>query len=267
MDTIAHYEGQLYHPNQSRRVQDALTVEAALQIVVNQVPFTVTMRTPGADDALVRGLLYAEDVYRQPAPLTIHYQTKNTITTIAHLSIPQAALGAGLHSSRRLLSVSSCGICGKTELDETATFQHALQKELELSIEVLVEAFAQMKTQQPTFLQSGGSHAAAALDIEGRLLTLQEDVGRHNAVDKVVGALLKAQNLAESVALLVSGRLSYEIVAKAYSAGIPILAAVSAPSSLAVEYAKQFGITLLGFCRGNKLTCYAHPWRLTLLSE
>ncbi len=262
MDTIAHYEGQLYHSERSRRVHDALTVEAALQIIVNQIPFTVTMRTPGADDALIRGLLYAEDVYRQAPPLTIQYQKKNAITTLARLQIPKAGLGAGLNSSRRLLSVSACGICGKTELEETSTFQHELQTAAALSIEVLVAAFAKMKTQQPTFLQSGGSHAAAALDEAGTLLTLQEDVGRHNAVDKVVGALLQTQQLPQAVALLVSGRLSYEIVAKTYSAGIPILAAVSAPSSLAVEYAKQFGLTLLGFCRGHKLTCYAHPWRL-----
>lgn len=267
METIAHYEGQLYQPHQSQRVHDALTVEAALQIIVNQVPFTVTMRTPGADDALIRGLLYAEDVYRQTAPLSIQYQTKNAITTIARLQLPASALGAGLNNSRRLLSVSSCGICGKTELDEASTFQHELKTEVYLSMTELVGAFAKMKTQQPTFLQSGGSHAVAALDAQGRLLTVQEDVGRHNAVDKVVGALLQADGLQQAAALLVSGRLSYEIVAKTYSARIPILAAVSAPSSLAVEYAKQFGLTLLGFCRGNKLTCYAHPWRLKAFSE
>lgn len=263
MKTIAHYEGQLYRPKTTQRVRDALTVEAALQVVINRVPFTVTMRTPGADDALLRGLLYAEDVYRQAEPLVIAYRKKNNITTIASLELPQEALGVGLQNSRRLLSVSSCGICGKSELDDASTFQHELTRPDSLPIALLEEAFAQMRTQQPTFIQSGGAHAAAALDAKGAIITLQEDVGRHNAVDKVVGALLNAQRLPQAVALLVSGRLSYEIVSKTYSAGIPILAAVSAPSSLAVEYAKQFGLTLLGFCRGPKMTCYANAWRLT----
>ena len=121
-----------------------------------------------------------------------------------------------------------------------------------------------MQQRQQDFKRSGGSHAAAAFDNSGQLLSIKEDIGRHNAVDKVIGDLLNNKKLEEAICMVVSGRISYEIVAKTYSVAIPILAAVSAPSSLAVEYAKQFGLSLMGFSRGSKTTCYANDWRLKL---
>lgn len=259
---ISHYEGKKYQHQQTQLVKDALTLEEALQIVINNRPFTVTMRTPGADKALIRGLLYSEDVYRQAVPLSIQFRQKNAITTIAQITLAKQQLGTGIQSSRSLLSVSSCGICGRQELDASSTFKEPLVREEQLALPQLYQAFEQMSQQQDDFLRSGGSHAAAAIDAQGQLLVLMEDIGRHNAVDKVIGALLEQQQLPQAVAILVSGRISYEIVSKVFSAQIPILAAVSAPSSLAVEYAKQFGLTLLGFCRGQKATCYANPWRL-----
>ena len=160
-----------------------------------------------------------------------------------------------------MLSVSSCGICGKTELEELNP-ENKLQKGFTLNIQDLLLMFNEMREQQVTFHQSGGSHAAAAFSKDNDLISLREDIGRHNAVDKVVGQLLNQNQLKEAKCLIVSGRISYEIVAKSFAANIPVLAAVSAPSSLAVDFAKELGITLLGFSRGNKTTCYANPERL-----
>lgn len=259
---IRYYEGKKYQTEHTTFVEDALTVEEALQIVINNKPFTITMRTPGDDEALIRGLLYSEDVYRQAAPLVVDFRQKNKITTIAQIQLARQQLGTGIESTRNLLAVSSCGICGRQALDDASTFNSVLTKKADLNPAQLYQAFEQMRQQQVVFLRSGGAHAAAAINAEGKLLVLMEDIGRHNAVDKVIGALLQQEQLEQAVAILVSGRISYEIVSKVFCANIPILAAVSAPSSLAVEYAKQFGLTLLGFCRGQKATCYANAWRM-----
>ncbi len=262
---VLEYQGQKYTEGKDALVRDMLTVEQALQITINNLPFTVTMRTPGNDRELVRGLLFSEDVYRHTdTDLEIDYREKNKITTIANVRLDKNKLGSGFNNSRSLLSVSSCGICGKKELDEASTFKNCLKTELKLSVGLLYQMFDRMSSMQDDFKRSGGSHAAAAFTEDGEMLSLMEDIGRHNAVDKVVGDLIWKKRLGNAACVLVSGRISYEIVSKAYSAAIPILAAVSAPSSLSVEYAKQFGITLLGFCRGNKATCYANPDRIEL---
>ena len=262
---ILEYQGKKFLGGSDTVVRDMLTVEEALQISVNNFPFTVTMRTPGNDKELVRGLLYSEDVYRgENAGLAIQYRKKNEITTIANVQVDKNKLGSGFNNSRNLLSVSSCGICGKQELDDESTFKNSLKKEVLLDATQLYQMFDRMSGLQDDFLRSGGSHAAAAFSVEGDLLSLMEDIGRHNAVDKVVGDLIWNERLEDACCILVSGRISYEIVSKAYTAAIPILAAVSAPSSLAVEYAKQFGLTLLGFCRGEKATCYANPDRIKI---
>lgn len=259
------YQGQKYQKNQRVLVRDVLTVEEALQITINNFPFTVTMRTPGNDRELIRGLLFSEDVYRGAnAALSIDYRQKNAITRIGNVSLDKSLLGAGVKSTRSLLSVSSCGICGRQELDDASTFKDCLTKKATISVGKMSQSFDLMRTQQDDFLRSGGSHAAAAFSETGDLLSLMEDIGRHNAVDKVIGDLIWKDQLEQASYLLVSGRISYEIVSKAYCAQIPVLAAVSAPSSLAVEYSKQFGLTLLGFCRGERATCYANDWRLTL---
>lgn len=259
------YQGQKYQKNQRALVRDVLTVEEALQITINNFPFTVTMRTPGNDRELIRGLLFSEDVYRGAnVALSINYRQKNAITRIGNVSLDKSLLGAGVKSTRSLLSVSSCGICGRQELDDASTFKDCLTKKATISVGKMSESFDLMRTQQDDFLRSGGSHAAAVFSETGNLLSLMEDIGRHNAVDKVIGDLIWKDQLEQASYLLVSGRISYEIVSKAYCAQIPVLAAVSAPSSLAVEYSKQFGLTLLGFCRGERATCYANDWRLTL---
>jgi FdhD protein len=265
-----NYEGEKFMANASQRIVDALTVEEALQININDAPFTVSMRTPGDDVSLVRGLLHSEGVITSPSfnpDVSIKKENENGVVTIVNVNIPTEYLGDGYANSRSLLSVSSCGICGKTELKDLSFIGKTLEDSEKISLEQLQSLFYKMSRVQHNFKASGGAHAAAAFTMEGKLLTSMEDIGRHNAVDKVVGALIAQQKLKEAKLLTVSGRISYEIVVKCFKAQIPILAAVSAPSSLAVDYAKELGITLLAFCRDNRATCYAHPERTKLTNK
>ena len=154
--------------------------------------------------------------------------------------------------------MSSCGICGKTELDDVSTMGTKIDNIAKLDIDVLHRLFIKMNEHQYNFHKSGGTHAAVAFNLNGDLLCAKEDIGRHNAVDKVVGNLIVEGIMDEASCLTVSGRISYEIVVKCFKANIPYLAAVSAPSSLAVDYAKELGITLFAFCRDGRATCYAN---------
>lgn len=256
------YQGKKFCDDNEKMVEDNLTIEQALQININSKPFTVTMRTPGNDIELITGLLYSEDIYRDSKPLKIEIteDTKKNITE-ANINIDENLLRKGYSNSRSILSVSSCGICGKTELPETE-HTNSLDESIQLDIKTLYSMFKLMKKDQATFLLSGGSHAAAAFTMDGTVLYNMEDIGRHNAVDKVIGYLIANNSLEKAKCITVSGRISYEILFKAFAAKIPILAAVSAPSSLAVDYSKELGITLLGFCREGKATCYSHPNRI-----
>ena len=256
------YEGKKYTAHDVAFVADELTVEESLEIALNGTPFTMTMRTPGNDREFIHGYLYTEDIYtKHDKPLEIEVTKKNDagITKAVNLKIAQADLRDGYRNSRNFLSVSSCGICGKTSLDELCG---ELSDGVILNPTLLESMFAQMKERQSTFNKSGGSHAAGAFTANGEILSVMEDIGRHNATDKVVGDLILNGTLKSAQVLTVSGRISYEIVMKAFRAKIPILAAVSAPSTLAVDFAKELGITLLGFCRNDKATCYANPQRL-----
>jgi len=260
--TINNYQGKKFIDGSSIYVDDNLTVEQALQININNKPFSITMRTPGNDEELIRGLLYSEDIYRSAKNLNIKLiENEEKSITEAALNIDESLLKSGYLNSRSFLSAASCGICGKTELDEIDT-SCQVKDDNAIDVTLLQEMFHQMKDGQPTFKKSGGSHAAAAFTIKGELLSIREDIGRHNAVDKVIGHLINKNDLNNAKCLTVSGRISYEIISKAFAAKIPILAAVSAPSSLAVDFAKELGITLLGFCRENKATCYANPQRI-----
>lgn len=259
---IHNYQGLKFIDGKTIKVDDNLVIEQALQISINKKTFTITMRTPGNDEDLVRGLLYSEDIYRNNKTLhtSISENEKKNITE-ANVEIDENLIGDGYLNSRNILSVSSCGICGKTKLEEIDC-SHKIVDHNKISIIELFNLFVIMKKHQPTFHQSGGSHAAAAFSGNLDLLSIREDIGRHNAVDKVVGDLITQQRLNNAKILTVSGRISYEIIAKAFAAKIPILAAVSAPSTLAVDFSKELGITLLAFCRENKATCYSHPERL-----
>ncbi len=241
-------------------VTDSLTIEAPLTISVNGSVFTITMRTPGDDEDLVRGLLHAEDVYRdkQTNPHFVVKETADRHPSHIEVAIPEDKLRDGYMRSRNLLSASSCGICGISELQTFKKSHDDVHAGILLDIGRLKRMFDEMEANQHHFNESGGSHAAAIFDKDMKLIAIAEDIGRHNAVDKVVGRALNAGRLDWVEFLLVSGRVSYEIVTKCFSAGIPYLAAVSAPSSLAVDFARELGITLMGFTRGAKTTVYSH---------
>ncbi len=258
------YTGRKFDSAEVQDASDPLTIEEALQIDINSSPFTITMRTPGDDSYLVRGLLHSEGILTDSnyLPEVLLKQEEDSIITIASLIVPESELGDAYANSRSLLSVSSCGICGKTELEDLASMGSKMKGEDSLEIKVLYELFEKMNDVQYDFHASGGSHAAVAFGIHGEVLSAKEDIGRHNAVDKVIGELISSSKLREAKVLTVSGRISYEIVIKCFKAGIPFLAAVSAPSSLAVDYAKELGITLLAFCRDDRATCYANPHRI-----
>lgn len=259
MQTIL-YEGIKKNNIATNKINDFLVVEAPLEISINQISFTVVMRTPGNDFELVRGLLYAEDIYREKEnPLMeVVAETSNAFTKI-EVTINEALLGKGYLNKRSLLSVSSCGICGKQKLEDFSTTRNKLTHYAEIDMQRLPEMFAKMSEQQQTFSLTGGSHAAVIFDKKYNLLTLKEDIGRHNAVDKCIGDLIYTSQLKDASFMLVSGRVSYEIIIKAFCAKISTVVAVSACSSLAVDYAKEFGICLIGFSRENNATIYSNP--------
>ena len=245
--------------NQKTKIDDTLVIEAPLQININEESYSVVMRTPGDDEDLIRGLLYAEGIYKKAKALQLSIIDKETHNAIIDVHIPKEDLGKGYINKRSLLSVSSCGICGKKELEDIYVSGKSLKNEYLFSQKEIQEMFIKMQKNQDTFLQSGGSHACAIFNQKKELLTIKEDIGRHNAVDKCIGHLLNNNNLSHSKIMLVSGRVSYEIVSKAFIAKTPVIVAVSACSSLAVDFAKEFGICLIGFNRANKMTIYANP--------
>ena len=264
-----NYQGKKFNNNNIDKIVDALTIEEALQININNKPFTVSMRTPGNDIELVRGLLHAEGVINNIdfiPEISLKKENDNGIVTIVNVNIPEKELGEGYSNSRSLLSVSSCGICGKTELSDLAFIGKTIDDNNKIDIGLIHSLFNKMNNFQYDFRESGGTHAAAAFTLNGKLLCAMEDIGRHNAVDKIVGKLINNQELNDAKIMTVSGRISYEIVIKCFKARIPFLAAVSAPSSLAVDYAKELGITLFAFCRDQRATCYSNTQRTKIQS-
>jgi FdhD protein len=257
------YHGLKIHGQKADQVNDELTLEQPLSVVINGSTFTLTMQTPGHEEQLVRGLLFSEGVYKDRKSsyvITEKIISDDGYISELHLSIPEDKLDQSQLNKRSLLSVASCGICGKTELDLPIGKIDTESVNLDLSlIDLMFQAMAQ---KQSAFISSGGCHASSAFSVDFQMLSLMEDIGRHNAVDKVIGDLLMHQALDKARFLLVSGRVSYEIVVKCFTAGIPFLLAVSAPSTLAVDFAKELGITLLGFCRENRATVYSNAQRI-----
>lgn len=257
------YDGIHISNEKSSKVSDKIVVEAALQININNESYTVVMRTPGNDFELIRGLLFAEDIYKEKENLSFEIvEEKPNGFSIINCNIPKEKLRKGYLNKRTLLSVSSCGICGKQELDDIELKGAVLKNKQLFSTNQIEEMSLKMASLQEVFKQTGGSHAAAIFDKNYDILTIKEDIGRHNAVDKVVGDLIQTKKITSAYCMLVSGRVSYEIVSKAFFAKIGIIVAVSACSSLAIDYAKEFGICLIGFSRTNKMTIYANPTKV-----
>lgn len=264
MKEIRSYQVQKVKDNTPHVEMDSIVVEAPLQISINNEPYTVVMRTPGQDIELVRGLLYAEDIYKGEAPLQAELlpsEVKNH--DIIHISIPKDSLGKGYLNKRTLLSVSSCGICGKQDLESVEVSGNPLPHQKKIAYSNLEVWFKRMKSKQGVFEKTGGLHAMMVLDQDGEILTIKEDIGRHNALDKAIGDLLEKNVIKQAHCLMVSGRVSYEIISKAFLAKIPVVVAVSACSSLAIDFAKEFGICLIGFSRGKTSTVYSNPHYIT----
>jgi FdhD protein len=263
------FDGMFYKQGSFSPVQDILALEESLSISINEIPFTITMHTPGSESDLVRGLLFTEGVYQN---LQIHPELIIVESNVdgypikIDVQIHEENLLKEFSGKRSMTSVSSCGICGKTELDDITSVA-ALHEYGILNASLVERMFEKMRSQQSAFDQSGGTHAAAAFDLQGELLVVKEDIGRHSAVDKVIGSLIYEGKLNQAKFLTVSGRISYEIVSKALVAGIPFLGSVSAPSTLAVETADKAGMTLLAFCRNDKLTVYTHLERMMQLEK
>jgi FdhD protein len=258
---INNYQGVKIIGGKNSTVRDELVVEAPLQININGASYTVVMRTPGNDIDLILGLFYAEDIYKKKNKLpsfTIK-EKQDGIPKIIDVKIAKNDLGKGYLNKRTLLSVSSCGICGKKELADLYTDEKSLETKLSFSSDILFAMLDEFHLHQKVFKKTGGSHAAGIFNHDYEFLTLREDIGRHNAVDKCIGHLLQVNNLNSGNYLIVSGRVSYEIISKAFIAKIPVIIAVSACSSMAVDYAKEFGICLIGFTRGNQMTIYSNP--------
>ncbi|MET8610259.1 MULTISPECIES: formate dehydrogenase accessory sulfurtransferase FdhD [Streptomyces] len=253
---------------------DTLVAEEPLEIRLNGKPLAITMRTPGDDFALAAGFLVSEGVLAAASDLqNIVYcagataDGSNTYNVVDVKTAPGVTLpDFGLE--RNVYTSSSCGLCGKASLDAvrtTARWPIADSPRLRVTTELLAELPERLRTAQRVFDRTGGLHAAALFTEDGELLDVKEDVGRHNAVDKLVGRALQNGELPLSrTVLLVSGRASFELAQKAVMAGIPVLAAVSAPSSLAVDLAAETGLTLVGFLRGSSMNVYAGEDRIAL---
>jgi FdhD protein len=233
---------------------DEVAVELPLEIRLNGSPVAVTMRTPGHDFELAAGFLYGEGIVSDPPELTLPADLAANI-------VDAVAPGALAPATRRFYTTSSCGICGKGALEEVEAIAPAVEGGPAIARSLLAELPDRLR--QPTFERTGGLHATGLFDAAGEVVLVREDVGRHNAMDKVIGwALLsEALPLSEQV-LCVSGRLAFELVQKAARAGSPILVGVGAPTSLAVELADDRGITLAGFARGGRVNVYTHPERV-----
>ena len=257
-------------PQGAQRRGDVIAVEEPLEIRINGEALMVTMRTPGDDIDLVHGLLHSEGIVRDAADISLaRYCAGAEADGVNTYNVLDVSLAEGVPApaaaARRVVqTTSACGICGATSIDQVLRrSRYSLPMNLRVPATLILSAPLLLREQQRTFAKTGGLHAAGLLGLDGAMRCVREDVGRHNAVDKVVGWAIRQGRLplAETI-LVVSGRASYELTQKAVLAGIPVLAAVSAPSSLAVDLAGNAGLTLLGFVRGESMNVYTHPERI-----
>lgn len=255
-----------------RRVrEEKLAVEEPLEIRFGHTAFTTSMRTPGDDFDLVAGFLLAEGIIAKPEHLvSMRYCAGTDENGMQTFNVIEVQLGFGaqapdLSQARNVVTSSACGICGTNSIDEVRKKSvFGIDPDTaKVELEVLLAMPERLRVAQELFERTGGVHAAGLFNTNGALLVLREDVGRHNAVDKVIGAALRQGMLPlKDTVLQVSGRASFELVQKAAMAGIGVLSAVSAPSSLAVELAEESGLTLAAFSRGSSVNLYTHAKRI-----
>ncbi|WP_333620165.1 formate dehydrogenase accessory sulfurtransferase FdhD [Dietzia sp.] len=250
---------------------DTLVVEEPLEIRVGGAPLSVTMRTPGSDVELAQGFLLTEGVIggREDIGIarycnSVDEEGRNTYNVL-DIDLAPGVPAPSTDIERNFYTTSSCGVCGKASLDaiRLRTRHSPAGDQLQTTADVVLSLPDRLREAQRLFSTTGGLHAAGLFSAEGDLLCLREDVGRHNAVDKLVGwAVENGEIPLRNRILMVSGRASFELVQKAVMAGIPMMCAVSAPSSLAVDLARESGMSLAGFVRGETMNIYAHPERI-----
>lgn len=260
-----------FNGSQGEVHDDCLAVEEPLEIRLVHGPLakrmrqslTVTLRTPGYDSDLACGLLFSEGLITDRGDILSMTSEANVIRVelAPHVVLDKTRAG------RTFASTASCGLCGKTLIASIEADCESIQSSLVVPMAVIHRLPAPLREAQPSFDRTGGLHAAALFDAIGTLRNVREDVGRHNAVDKVLGAELQAgRTILNDRILLVSGRAGFELVQKAARFGVPVMAAVGAPTTLAVELAQRLGLTLLGFVRDGRANCYSHPHRLVAVT-
>jgi FdhD protein len=233
--------------------KDRIVVEAPLQLRARGTPVATIMRTPGHDLELVRGLLHAESVTIGDSALAILQADEDAV----EIDVAPAAF-----ASRGLLASAACGVCGRVAIADLELRAREIAADTTVDHNVLAALPDRLRTAQAAFAETGGLHGAGLFTIEGTLVAAREDVGRHNAVDKLVGWALGQRVEPSRHVLVLSGRAGYELVQKAILFGVPVVASVSAPSSLAVELAERFNVGLVGFVRGTRANVYSHGWRI-----
>ena len=254
---------------------DLAAVEEPLEVRLHGKPFAVIMRTPGHDRELAAGFLLSEGIIASPDDVGAiercrhpHHPETQNVVDVYLLGAAAARLPTVLEERRNVATTSSCGLCGRVTIESLAVRAEVLVPEWRMSARMAASLPAELRSRQTVFTQTGGLHAAGLFSEAGECEGTAEDVGRHNAVDKVVGTMVLDERLPlRRSALAVSGRASFEIVQKAWIAGIPLICAVSAPSTLAIDLAQAAGITLLGFTRGEGFNIYSHPDRIAVTAE
>jgi FdhD protein len=245
--------------------EDQLAVEEPLEIRIDTRPVTVTLRTPGHDEELAAGFLVTEGILRNASDIArFHRHPRNPHGSVLDVQLRPDLLVDFARLTRHVFAVSSCGLCGKAAIDAVRQSHPPIDDTFAVTPEWLLSLPHRMRSAQATFESTGGLHAAALFDLSGNLRVLREDIGRHNAVDKVIGhAVLQGALPLRQHVLLLSGRVSFEVIQKSLAAGIAFVAAISAPSSLAVEFARASGQTLVGFLRDHRFNTYSAPHRLS----
>jgi FdhD protein len=248
-------------------VSDVTAREEPLEIRVEGRSVAVVMRTPGHDEELAAGFLVSEGVVQRPRDILEVSQCPSTNNK--HGNIVDVLLGGAVVNwdslTRHVFSASSCGLCGKTSIESVFQQFPTVKGDWQVSPKLIASLPDKLRAAQETFAKTGGLHASGLFDLDGNLIVLREDVGRHNALDKILGYALQRGLLPlDNHILLVSGRVSFEIIQKALAGGIPLVAAISAPSSLAVDFAQEAGQTLIGFLRGDTMNVYTHPQRVEI---
>jgi len=265
--------------NSANSVDDQVAIEEPLEIRLGYSTregrtassISITMRTPGFDEELAVGFLYSESIVQYSGDILKVEHIGPAAPDTGYHNIVRVDLASNVEVDlgrlqRHFYTTSSCGVCGKSSLDalRVTGAEPLADGQTRFSRDTLIAMPDALRARQPTFEQTGGLHAAAAFDSQGEILVVHEDVGRHNAVDKVVGTLLTRDLLPGSeLGLMVSGRASFELMQKTLVAGIPLLAAVSAPSSLAVQLANEFNVSLVGFLRGDTFNIYSGGERIS----